>query len=109
MGKETVKKLGYFIAIVLTFLYALVMLLGACSRFVNPAHSHMMCLLGEIMPILIIVDLVLICVWAFKRRIWVIVPILGLLVNWGFLSSMLQFSIKTPARGNLKVATFNVH
>ncbi|MDO4164928.1 MAG: endonuclease/exonuclease/phosphatase family protein [Bacteroides sp.] len=120
MGKSAVKGFFYLILIAATGALAAITLLAAFSGSYMPEESKVMSLLGLAVPILLIVNLVVGLCWAFARKVWVCIPLVAILGNWNYLSSVIQFhsqqelppevtAFRTDPKGYLTIATYNVH
>lgn len=120
MGKSAVKGLFHIILIVATFLLAAITIVAAFSGSYEPADSHIMPLLGLGVPVLLICNLIVALCWAFAGKKWAFVPLVAILCNWGYLSSVIQFrsarrlpptisTFRSDPKGHLTVATYNVH
>lgn len=110
MGKLAVYKLMYLISIIVTLLIVAVTIVAAFGTKINPNENAWMAILGLGLPALLIVNLILFLYWLLRRRLWLWFPLVAILANIGYLTSVIQFSSKGDANGKtLKVATFNIH
>ncbi|MCH4155132.1 MAG: endonuclease/exonuclease/phosphatase family protein [Muribaculaceae bacterium] len=109
MGKKAVKSLFHAIMVFLSFVLALLLCIAALARYISPAHSSMVTILGLFMPLLLIVNAIIALIWLFKWKIWVFVPIVAICCCFGYISSVYHINFKksTNPKG-IKVATYNV-
>lgn len=110
MGKKAVFRLFYCISIVLTFALAGITLAGAFAANTLPDKHFIIPLLGLALPILLLLNVATTIYWGIRWRFWIIVPLIAILGNWGYLSRVFRFSFSSekPQQETLKVATYNV-
>lgn len=110
MGKKAVFKLFYCISIALTFVLAGITLAGAFAAHTLPDKHFIIPLLGLALPILLLLNMVVTIYWSIRWRIWLLVPLIAILGNWGYLNRVFRFSFSSekPLQETLKVATYNV-
>lgn len=112
-------RLLYYISVLLTCLLAGVTLAGAFSGSASPDSFKFMPFIGLALPVLLLANLGVAVYWAVRWRCWVFVPLIAVLGNWGYIGSVLQFPLFSPASrpevkmqaytpGILTVATYNV-
>lgn len=109
MGKLALFKFAYFLSIVATFVLVVVTILGAFAGNVSPRDNLFLTSIGLGLPVLLIIN-VLVCIyWVIRWRIWFLLPLLALCVNFHFISSTFQlFGGGVEPNGYmLKVMTFN--
>lgn len=118
MGKTEAKGLFRVVWFVIILLLTITTITAAFSGWFHPKEYKLMSLLGMALPVLIIINMVVMIVTIYKRSLWMLMPIMALLLNWNFLSSMIQprFRQALPpearnqdATNYLTIATFNVH
>lgn len=113
MGKTEAKGLFRITGFIIVLLLTIVTVAAGFSGHFHPSESKPMALLGMALPVLIIINMVVMIVTIYKRSLWMLMPILALLLNWNFMSSMIQprfrGTLPTEANGYLTVATYNVH
>ncbi len=108
-GKKAISRLLYTFSIFATFLLALLTVGGWYAQYVSPASSALFPLLGLALPGLLVLNVLAILYWAVRWRYWVWVPLLAIVANWDYLSSIYQFGHQTSAQGEiLRVATYNI-
>lgn len=110
MGKKAVFKLFYCISIALTFALASITLAGAFAASTLPDKHFILPFLGLILPILLLFNAAVAIYWGIRWRFWIIVPLIAIFGNWGYLSRVFQisFSSEKPQQETLKIATYNV-
>lgn len=120
MGKAALKGLFHFILIVASFVLAAITIIAAFSGSYAPAEAVVMPLLGLAVPVLLLCNLIVFLCWAFAGKKWVFVPLIAILCNWGYLSSVIQFhpaqklpptisAFRSDPKGYLTIATYNIH
>lgn len=110
MGKRALFKFAYFVSIVLTFILTVLTVLGAFAGNVSPKHNLFITGLGLALPVMLVLCLVMLVYWAVRRKVWLVLPLLGLVANYGYLSAILQLSSggAEPSGYMLKLMTLNV-
>lgn len=109
MGKLVVLKLFKTILAGFTVFMLLVAVLSASAGYVSPHQFAALQWLGLFLPVTILINLVLLIFWCLKRNRLAILPVLAILVNWAYLSGVIQFSVdRQQAQHPLKVASYNV-
>lgn len=82
---------------------------GAFSSYYHPAYHPVMAVIGLILPGLLILNLWLALYWGFRKKYWIWFPVIAVLANLNYLSSVIQYNKDHNSGGySLKVATFNV-
>lgn len=108
MGKRAVSKLVYFISIIITFIFVLITIVGAFSSYADPSEYPFMGYLGVALPVLLVINILYIIYWGIRWRRWIWLPVIAILANTGYITSMFQFSTSKQAQGEtIKVATLN--
>lgn len=111
MGKLAVFRLFYNLSIFFTILLAILTLAGAWARFVSPAKSGLISLIGLSLPALLIFNVLFLVYWIVRGRIWCIIPLVAILGNWQYFSSIIKFSTegKPATKRTFVLATYNVN
>lgn len=109
MGKLALFKFAYFVSIVLTFILTVVSILGAFAGNIHPRLNMFMTGLGLALPILLIINVIMLLYWAFRRKIWFVLPLCAIAANYNFISATFQWTSdkEIPQRQRIKVMTFN--
>lgn len=107
--------LRYFLSLLLipvSVMLAGCAILAFAAGWISPRESELITYAALAMPIVLVLNLIMAIYWFLKRKYWVIIPLLALLLNCGYLSSVFQFHLSTtklpPAAVPLRVATYNV-
>lgn len=108
MGRKAVSKLFYYLSILLTGLLSIITLAGALSSFVSPTQCIILAFIGLAMPVLLLLNAGLIIYWCMRCRIWLLLPFIAILGNWGYMSRVLRFSNPNVSKSTLIVSTYNV-
>lgn len=112
-------RLFYYTSILLTTLIAILTITGAFAGYASSMDFRLMPFVGLILPGLLLANFALAIYWAIRWRYWVYIPIVALLSNMSYLSSVFQFplfdaasepkeKLDTYTPGMLTVATYNV-
>ena len=112
-------RLFYYISILLTGVLAGVTIAGAFAGSATPDSFKFMPFIGLGLPVLLLANLAIAIYWTARWRCWVFIPLIAIFCNWGYISSVLQFPLFSPASkpmvkmgaytpGVLTVATYNV-
>ena len=92
--------------------FALLGLAGILAPFTDPNTWWVPAFSGLFMPVILIINLFLLVYWTFHKRWWLILPLVTILGNYNFLSSMFQWPWKTisvPTENrSLNIASYNV-
>ena len=87
-------------------------LLAFSAAWVSPVHSGLIAYAGLVMPIILVVNLLLGIYWAIKKKGWILFPVIALLINMGYLTSIFQITFSkpkvNPEKTTLQIATYNV-
>ncbi|MGL5272313.1 MAG: endonuclease/exonuclease/phosphatase family protein [Phocaeicola sp.] len=110
MGKLAVYRLIYFVFITFTILMLGVSILSYFAGQVDPAENILAAYIALAKPIFIIINVVITLIWLFRKRIWLVFSILGILVNYSYITSMFQLynNMKYANETKLSVMTYNV-
>lgn len=112
-------RLLYYISILLTSVLAGFTLAGAFASDTSAKSSEMLPFIGLILPGLLLINLLAVVYWTIRWRCWVLIPLIAIFGNWGYLSRILQFPLFDSAaepKANIQaytpkiltVATYNV-
>lgn len=100
------------IAIVITLCLALLTIIGSYAQYIPPSHSILIPIIGLFLPILLLLNIPIIIYWGFQKKYWLLLPILAIGSNWGYINSIYQIQFdkkKVPSDySNIKIATYNV-
>lgn len=112
-------RLFYYVSILLSCILAGVTLAGAFAGNNSAEGSKLLPFIGLALPVLLIANLAVAVYWTIRWRCWVIIPLIAILGNWGYLSRIFQLPLfdsasepkvvvnaRTP--NVLTVATYNV-
>lgn len=116
-------RLFYYISILLTSLLASFTLAGAFAGSATPESLRLLPFIGLALPVLLLANFAAALYWTIRWRCWVLIPLVAILGNWGYLSRVLQFPLfdsasqpkgvvtepaETKNAGTLTLATYNV-
>ncbi|MDD3037768.1 endonuclease/exonuclease/phosphatase family protein [Bacteroides sp.] len=86
-------RLFYYISILLTVILAIFTLAGAFSGSTSPDSAKLLPFIGLILPILLLMNLAVAIYWIIRWRCWLFIPLIAIVGNWAYLSSILQFPL----------------
>ncbi len=111
MGRLAVYKFAYLLSIIFTFLILGLSVFAYFAGRIDPESNMFAAYIAFGKPILVIINILLFFYWLVRFRYWVWIPLLGLLINYGYITSMYQVynSTKYANDTQLKIVTYNVH
>lgn len=110
MGKKATFYLIHVIIVAVTIVLSALTIVCSFASYVEPAKSEFLTFLSLGIIPLLIVNFLFLFYWIIRFRIWFIVPLVAIVANYSYLSSIFQFSLSSEnAKYDLKVATYNVH
>lgn len=102
-----------FVAVIITWVVAALTVAAWFAGITPPQKSWFITLLSLGMMPLLTADLLLFIWWAFRRRKLAILPLVVIILNVGFISSMLRIDLDRQERAqypaDLKIASYNMH
>ncbi|MEG1553849.1 MAG: endonuclease/exonuclease/phosphatase family protein [Rikenellaceae bacterium] len=111
MGKKATFILVKLIFRVATIIAAIFGGIGFFAKYITPQESWVITLIGiGLLPVLI-VNFIILIYWLIKRNSLAIAPLIAILLNICFITSMFQVDFRKPTKTHidLKVATYNIH
>ena len=112
MGRKAVFCLLYFLAVVFTGLLLAAAVLSWRASFVSPEQGGFWATIALLMPVVLLANLAALVWWLIRRR-WVValMPLAALLLNMGYVSSMIQLPDFNVSDGShdIRIATLNVN
>lgn len=107
------KKIIYRLLRYLNYLLILGLILSYLSVYINPEKIWIFAFFGLGYPFLLLANIAFIIFWISKRKRFVLIPILAILLGWNFLSSFIQIPFKTEKRtseieNTFKILSYNV-
>lgn len=111
MGRLAVYKFAYLLSIIFTLLILGLSVFAYFAGRIDPESNMFAAYIAFGKPILVIINILLFFYWLIRFRYWVWIPLLGLLINYGYITSMYQVynSTKYANDTQLKIVTYNVH
>lgn len=109
MGRRAVNKLAYCSVIAFTIILFAVTAFGAIVQYISPAQSCVAPFIGLALSFLLIANVCMIIYWIIRWRVWFVVPIIAILINYQYIGRMFNVSTnKEDSNINcVKIATFN--
>lgn len=112
MGRKGVFCLLYFLAVVFTGLLLAAAVLSWRASFVSPEQGGFWATIALLLPVVLLANLAALVWWLIRRR-WIValMPLAALLLNMGYVSSMIQLpDFNAPAGSHdIRIATLNVN
>lgn len=108
---KTFLLLLHYITVGITWLVALITLLGLYGGNVSPVSNDWGAVLCFMLPALLALNAVCLLYWVIRLRIWMVVPIGVFAACWGFISTQYQFDSRPDnlqQQEGITVATYNV-
>lgn len=111
MGRLAVYKFAYFLSIIFTFFILGLSIFAYFAGKINPAENMLAAYVALSKPILVATNAILLVYWLIRLRYWLWIPLIGLMVNYEYITSMYQIynPTKYANESRLKVVTYNVH
>ncbi|WP_294139782.1 endonuclease/exonuclease/phosphatase family protein [uncultured Sanguibacteroides sp.] len=93
----------------ITLLIALSSIMGVLAVYVHPATFWGIAVLGLLLPATLTMNLLLCIYWAVKKKRWMFVPIVTILLSIPYLLSIFQFSpFSNSENDKIRIATYNI-
>lgn len=112
MGKKATLLLGKILFSITTYLVAILTIVGWLAGVVNPEASWFISLIALGMTPLLCLNLLFLIIWAIKRSWIFAIPLMAILMNYGYIVSMFKFDFRSQEQlpaVELRVATYNIH
>ncbi|MGL4518293.1 MAG: endonuclease/exonuclease/phosphatase family protein [Phocaeicola sp.] len=110
MGKLAIYRFTYFLSILFTLLMLGISIYAFFAGKIDPAQNIYAAYIAFLKPVFCLINGVLLLYWLIRRRIWMVVALLALAVNYDYLSAMYQVYNRTKYANEttLSVMTYNV-
>ena len=95
-----------FIAV--SILTVLGMLVSGYAHLINPNNFKIASIVGIAFPFLFSLNFLWLVLWGITRKIWIIVPLLGLILNCGSIKKTFSFSAPAKTVNEVSIMTWNV-
>ena len=107
------KKILRSIALLITWLSAISLAVISLSVYINPAHLYLFAFMGYIFPVAWGLNAVIFIYWALRRKKYIIIPLIVLLLGWSQWQNSFQWRGRTiddisALKNPVKVMSFNV-
>lgn len=87
-------------------------ILAFTAAYLSPENSPLPAFSGLLMPLILLLNLLILLYWIFSRKVLAFIPAAALLLNFGYLLSIFQLSLFSPAtkadQETVKIVTYNV-
>ena len=90
-------RLFYCLSILLTSLLSVITIAGAFAGNASPTDFRLIPFIGLIMPMLLLTNLAVAIYWTIRWRCWILIPLLAICCNGGYISRVFQFPLFSSA------------
>ncbi|MFC2097551.1 endonuclease/exonuclease/phosphatase family protein [Bacteroidota bacterium] len=105
------KKLKYKILLFINITIALALGISYLTSYINPGTFWIPALFGLIYPLILVLNLIFIVYWIFKRKIYLFISLIMILLGAGHLNSFFSFHSsqknKTGEEKSFKILSYN--
>lgn len=122
MGKSAITHLFNTLLVTLTIAFTCIVCFGAFTKSIYPIQSPLLAVFEIAIPFMLIASVVISLLWLFKKKIWFIIPCVGIAFNWSYFKAMVAFNEQKEMpqeavelyeahkpNGYLTVASYNIH
>ncbi|MEG1634127.1 MAG: endonuclease/exonuclease/phosphatase family protein [Rikenellaceae bacterium] len=112
MGKKATLLLTVTLLRLLSLIIAILAVVGWFAQMVSPGKSWFVSLMALVLMFLIVLNVLFFLFWAYKRSWWSLIPLCAVLLNYDYISSIVQIDLRSDdeiLNTDLKVATYNIH
>ena len=88
------KSFIYRIIRYLNYILILALFLSYISIYINPEKIWLFAFFGLSYPFLLFANVIFILFWIFKKKRFFIIPLIAVLIGWGYISNFVQISSK---------------
>ena len=109
-----IRQLLRSIIILLSIIFALILLLADISVYINPEKAWLFAFLGLVFLYVLVVNIVFAVYYAIRKEKLFLIPFIAILLSWGNISSSFQVSYfssreeKKYENAGLKIMSYNV-
>ncbi|MCI2082757.1 MAG: endonuclease/exonuclease/phosphatase family protein [Bacteroidales bacterium] len=109
--KKRRKRKRHVVMTVLSVIFCMLALLGLVSGYINPYNAPFCEYAQLVLPVVLIVNAVFALYWILVFNPKVLIPLVAIVCNIGYLSRVLQFRKNQAAdvKADVRVLTYNVH
>ena len=107
--------LRYFFSLLMvpiSFVTAGFSLIAYMAGQTNPNESIFITFIGLATPVVLIINLLILVYWIIRKKWWVIIPIVAILLNSGYITSIFQMTLSSSELPDgklpLRIASYNV-
>ncbi len=111
MGKKATKYLFHVLFTGATLVMALFAAAGFYASHISPYESEFMPVLGLILPATLCANLALLIYWLIRWRYWAWIPLVGLIINIGYVNRMFRLTpepVEEHFERSLTISTYNI-
>ena len=107
--------LRYFFSLLMvpiSFVTAGFSLIAYMAGQTDPNESIFITFIGLVIPVVLIINLLILVYWIIRKKWWVIIPIVAILLNSGYITSIFQMTLSSSelpvGKLPLRIASYNV-
>lgn len=110
MGRVVFFNFLQFVWGLLSFIPALMAVIGCYVSYLHPTRNPAIHWLGVLLPLIVLLNALIMFFWIWKRSPWMIVPIASLLLTIPYLAAVFHWPLSKPSPPERKVtvATYNI-
>lgn len=111
MGRIVFFKLLELVWGMLSLIPALMAVVGCHVSYLHPTRYPAIHWLGVLLPFILVLNLLILFFWIWRRSHWMLVPIAALIISIPYLTSVFHWPIEkvAPPMRKVTVATYNIH
>ncbi|MEN6618410.1 MAG: endonuclease/exonuclease/phosphatase family protein [Rikenellaceae bacterium] len=106
----------FFKAIMVIFSFGILAfsIAGLLSSNVDPNQNLNITFIGLALPVILLIAFSLFIFWLFRKSCWCVIPMLAIIINYQYISSMFQINFFSGRGGamsdsGIRIATYNIH
>lgn len=109
MGKKAVKQYINIIILVISIILLIFTIIGIYGGNVNPTGHYLRAMTTLALPFILLCNFVVLIYWAIRRSYIAAIPVLALIVSFGYIGTIFQFGGKPDnTNENFTIASYNV-
>lgn len=102
------KKFLQIVALILNVIVVLALFVAYLSVYIPPDKYWIPAFFGMAYPFIMVANFLFLIFWILFKPGYALLPILSILIGWGFLSRYIQFSAEKTEDAAIKVVSYNV-
>lgn len=111
MGKVVLFKFLEFFLGLLSFVPALMAVVGCYVSYLHPTRFPAIHWLGVLLPFILVFNAAIAFFWIWRRSLWMLVPLAAMLISIPYIANIFQWPLgkQTPPKRPVTIATYNIH